>query len=52
MNWKLKTVIKKEVAIKIIRRGRPLQEIHEYTDLPLQRIQQIAQDLFSKKNSR
>ncbi|MBR0287608.1 MAG: Rpn family recombination-promoting nuclease/putative transposase [Selenomonadaceae bacterium] len=32
------------VAIKLIRRGRPLDEIHEDTGLPLERIQQLAHD--------
>ena len=30
------------VAIKLIRRGRPLQEIHEDTGLPIQRIHELA----------
>ena len=30
------------VALNLIRRGRPLQEIHEDTGLPIQRIQQLA----------
>ena len=32
------------VAIKLIRRGRPLQEIQEDTDLPMERIHQLAKD--------
>ena len=32
------------VAIKLIRRGRPLQEIHEDTGLPIQRLEQLAND--------
>ena len=32
------------VAIKLIRRGRPFEEIHEDTGLPLQRIQELAAD--------
>lgn len=31
------------LARKLIRRGRPLQEIHEDTGLSLQRLQQLAQ---------
>lgn len=30
------------VAIKLIRRGRPLQEIHEDTGIPMQRLEQLA----------
>ena len=32
------------VAIKLIRRGRPLDEIHEDTGLSLQRLEQLAVD--------
>ena len=32
-----------DVAVKLIRRGRSFEEIHEDTDLPLQRIQELAQ---------
>ena len=32
------------VAIKLIRRGRPLDEIHEDTGLSLQRLKQLAND--------
>ena len=32
------------VAIKLIHRGRPLQEIHEDTGLPIQRLEQLAND--------
>ena len=32
-----------EIALKMIRRGRPLQEIHEDTDLPLERLNELAQ---------
>ena len=32
------------VAIKLIRRGRPLQEIHEDTGLPIQRLEELAND--------
>ena len=32
-----------EIALKLIRRGRPLQEIHEDTDLSLARINELAQ---------
>lgn len=34
---------RESLACKLIRRGRPLQEIHEDTGLSLQRIQQLAQ---------
>ncbi len=32
------------VALKLIRRGRPFDEIHEDTGLTLQRIQELAAD--------
>ena len=32
------------VAIKLIRRGRPLIEIHEDTGLPIQRLEQLANE--------
>ena len=32
-----------EIALKMIRRGRPLQEIHEDTDLPLEQLNELAQ---------
>ena len=38
------------VAIKLIRRGRPLQEIHEDTDLSLERINELVQAT-SKENN-
>ena len=31
-----------EIALKKIRRGRPIQEIHEDTGLPIQRLEQLA----------
>ena len=31
-------------AVKLIRRGSSFDEIHELTDLPLQRIQELAND--------
>ena len=42
---------RENLAIKLIRRGRPLQEIHEDTGLSMQLLEQLAQDLFSKKDS-
>lgn len=35
-----------KIAGKMIRRGRPFEEIHEDTGLPLQRIQELAQNNF------
>lgn len=35
---------KEEIALNLIRRGRPLQEIHEDTGLSLKRIQQLAKN--------
>ena len=35
---------RESVAIKLIRRGRPLEEIHEDTGLSLQRLEQLAND--------
>ena len=32
------------LALKLLRRGRPLQEIQEDTGLPFQRLQQLAGD--------
>ena len=37
------------VAIKMLRRGKPFDEIHEDTGLPLQRIQELAQDDSAKQ---
>lgn len=34
---------RESVALKMIRRGRPFNEIHEDTDLPLERIHELAQ---------
>ena len=34
---------RESLACKLIRRGRPIQEIHEDTGLSLQRLQQLAQ---------
>lgn len=39
-----------EIALNLIRRGRPFQEIHEDTDLSLERIHQLAQSA-SKENN-
>ena len=39
-----------EIALNLIRRGRPIQEIHEDTDLSLERIHQLAQSA-SKENN-
>ena len=38
------------VAIKLIRRGRPLQEIHEDTDLSLERINELVQATAKENN--
>ena len=38
----------KAVAIKMLRRGRPLQEMHEDTDLPMERIHQLTKGLHWK----
>ena len=42
---------RENLAIKLIRRGRPLQEIHEDTELSMQHLEQLAQNLFSQKDS-
>ena len=39
-----------EIAIKLIRRGRPFQEIYENTNLSLERIHQLAQSAFKDNN--
>ena len=39
-----RTKERESVAIKLIRRGRPLDEIHEDTVLSLQRLEQLAVD--------
>ena len=31
-----------EIALRLIRRGRPIEEIHEDTDIPLQRLRELA----------
>ena len=40
-----------EIAIKLIRRGRPLQEIHEDTDLSLERINELVQATSKEKRN-
>ena len=40
-----------EIAIKLIRRGRPLQEIHENTDLSLERINELVQATSKEKRN-
>lgn len=30
-----------EIALRLIRRGRPIEEIHEDTDIPLQRLREL-----------
>lgn len=32
------------VAIKMLRKGKSFNEVHEFTDLPTQRIEQLAKD--------
>ena len=44
-----RTKERETVAIKLIRRGRPLQEIHEDTSLPMQRLDQVANDNYDDK---
>jgi predicted transposase/invertase (TIGR01784 family) len=39
-----RTKERESVAIKLIRRGRPLQEIHEDTGVSIQRLEQLAHD--------
>ena len=39
-----------EIALKMIRRGRPIQEIHEDTDLSLARINELAQTVSQENN--
>ena len=38
------------VAIKLIHRGRPLEEIHEDTGLPIQRLEELANDNSDKRD--
>ena len=38
-----------KIAIKMIHRGNSFDEIHELTDLPLQRIKELAQDNSERK---
>ena len=40
-----------EIAIKLIRRSRPLQEIHEDTDLSLERINELVQATSKEKRN-
>ena len=40
-----------EIAIKLIRRGRPLQEIHEDTDLSFERINELVQATSKEKRN-
>lgn len=39
---------KEEVSLNLIRRDRPLQEMHEDTDLPMERIHQLTKGLHWK----
>ena len=39
-----------KIAIKLIRRGRPIQEIHEDTDLSLERINELVQATSKEKS--
>ena len=39
-----------EIALNLIRRGRPFREIHEDTNLSLERIHQLAQSTFQENN--
>ena len=41
---KAETRGKEEVAINLIRRGRPLQEIHEDTGLSIQHLEQLTRN--------
>ena len=34
--------LSEEIALRMIRRGRPIEEIHEDTDIPLQRLHELA----------
>ena len=40
-----------KIAIKLIRRGRPIQEIHEDTDLSLERINELVQATSKEKSN-
>ena len=40
-----------KIAIKLIRRGRPIQEIHEDTDLSLERINELVQATSKEKRN-
>ena len=32
------------VAIKMLRKGKSIEEVHEFTELPIQRIEELAAD--------
>ena len=45
---KAETRGKEEIAIKLIRRGRPLQEIYEDTGLSIKHLEQLARNTEQK----
>ena len=39
---------RESVAIKMLRKGKSFDEVHEFTDLPIERIKQLAIDNSAK----
>ena len=43
MNW--------NTAIKMLRKGKSFDEVHEFTDLPVQRLKELAKDNYNNREA-